>query len=231
MSQAAGQANRPKATGGMAGHDHRRHGRLSSTLLQALHTRVRPRASPMMRDTRKMARKTKKSSLAIPTAVPAIPPKPKSAATRAITRNIIAQPNTVTSPFLRSLTAPRQRLRHIGSEYHARDQCEACGVLRIACRRVVPDTSSAAPRTIYIGHGRLISQDGVSQHFFPCETGSKSCFVLYMGTAVSSACQALSHSCAQDPCQRLSAVRKGPVKDQYSILYNIFFFQIETQNT
>ena len=36
---------------------------------------------------------TKKSILAIPTAAPAIPPKPRIAAMIAITRNVIAQPS------------------------------------------------------------------------------------------------------------------------------------------
>jgi len=46
---------------------------------------------PIIRDTIKRIRKTTNSIFAIPAAVPAIPPKPKTAATKAIIRKTIAQ--------------------------------------------------------------------------------------------------------------------------------------------
>jgi len=48
---------------------------------------------PIIRDTIKSIRKTTNRIFAIPAAVPAIPPKPKTAATRAMIRKIIAQVN------------------------------------------------------------------------------------------------------------------------------------------
>ncbi len=50
---------------------------------------------PKIRDTIKRIRKTTNSIFAIPAAVPAIPPKPKTAATNAMIRKITAHPNIV----------------------------------------------------------------------------------------------------------------------------------------
>src|SRR5690349_25154944 len=52
-------------------------------------TRPRPKNSEMTKRTRN----TKNKTLAIPAAVPAIPPKPRTAAIMAITKNVMAQLN------------------------------------------------------------------------------------------------------------------------------------------
>jgi hypothetical protein len=58
---------------------------------------LRPRIACMTAEIRNRAIATKKISLAIETAVPAIPPKPRTAATSATTRKRIAQESIVTS--------------------------------------------------------------------------------------------------------------------------------------
>jgi hypothetical protein len=59
----------------------------STALLAAQVTRPRPNR----RETTNRTRNTKKRILAIPAAVPAMPPNPSTAAMSAITRNVIAQ--------------------------------------------------------------------------------------------------------------------------------------------
>jgi hypothetical protein len=52
----------------------------------------------MISITTNITRKMKNRILAIPIEAPAIPPKPNKAATRAITRNVTAQPNMAYPP-------------------------------------------------------------------------------------------------------------------------------------
>lgn len=60
------------------------------------------RTRGMIRLMRNSTRNTKNNTCAIELAVPAIPPKPKTAAIKAITKNVSAQLNMLHHPFSKS---------------------------------------------------------------------------------------------------------------------------------